>query len=356
MNKKMVNEIGSYFTLENKYLLSEESNLNWLPINHDFTFTYSGRAAIELAIKDIQSYKKIENVYMPAYCCQSMIQPFEDAGIQVDFYDVFYRDDKGLQYDIDDTKDCDIFFAMSYFGLEKYSLNNVVEVFSENNTAIIEDTTHSLLSKGGNSTATHYSIASIRKWFGIPSGGIVVKYDGNLIEKPTENSKHLVMKAISGMKKKNKYLQGEDIDKNIFFNLLKESERNFPKIDSNYEIDNISLNIIKKIDISAMQKRRIENASYLYSQLQGLNSIRMLIKGPDWTFNVPLFVPIMVEGNRNSLHKFLIDNGVYCPIHWPNSERRTNITDNVISIICDHRYTVHDMRFITGLIKKWLGK
>lgn len=351
----MTKEIGSYYLLENNYLLFNKKKYEWLPVEKEFSYTFSGRAAIELALKDIKSYKGINNVYMPSYCCQSMIQPFIDNGVQVDFYDVFYDDVKGLQYSIDIDKKCDVFFAMSYFGLEDYEMDHVSETFFNNNSIIVEDITHRLLTKKNHSNKAHYFIASIRKWFGIPSGGIVVKNLGELSEKPVNNSNHLVIKAINGMMEKERYLNGEGLDKSVFLNKLKESDSNFNEVDSTYKIDDTSLNIIKKVDIDAIRKIRVKNASYLYSELQELEGVNLLIKNPNWTHNVPLFVPIIVENNRNSLYQYLIENNVYCPIHWPNSEDRTNITDKVISLICDHRYSVKDMGFIVQLIKKWLG-
>jgi hypothetical protein len=54
-------------------------------------------------------------VYMPSYCCESMLQPFIDRDIKIHFYSVI-PDDSGIKYLIDYKKDFDIFFATSYFG------------------------------------------------------------------------------------------------------------------------------------------------------------------------------------------------------------------------------------------------
>ena len=63
------------------------------------TLVLSGRTALGIIIKDILKVRKIRNAYLPAYCCDSMIDPFIRNGIDVKLYDIDF--DGGLKYLID---------------------------------------------------------------------------------------------------------------------------------------------------------------------------------------------------------------------------------------------------------------
>ena len=81
-------ELGSEFWLEKEY--TDIINLSlpeWLKVGSDNKLLLSGRTAIYFVIKDIQKSKKVNTVYFPSYCCQSMLQPFIDLGINIVFYE-----------------------------------------------------------------------------------------------------------------------------------------------------------------------------------------------------------------------------------------------------------------------------
>ena len=77
-------EIGSEFWLEN--IQNNDNNLDYLNIGKDYKLLMSGRTAIDYIINDITDNKKI--VYMPNYCCESMVQPFIDNGYSIRYYNV----------------------------------------------------------------------------------------------------------------------------------------------------------------------------------------------------------------------------------------------------------------------------
>ena len=71
-----------------------------------------------------------------------------------------------------------------------------------------------------------------------------------------------------------------------------------------------------------------------------------------------MFVPIIVE-NRDKLRKYLIDKKIYCPVHWPLSNyHKIKVNDqeiyqNELSLICDQRYNLDDMKYIVDVIKEF---
>ena len=99
----------------------------------------SGRTAIDVILKDILKSRKIRNVYLPAYCCDSMIDPFIRNGIDVKLYDIDF--DGGLQYLIDEDTETDIFYVNNYFGYENTISNKIIEHFKHKGAIIIYDKT-----------------------------------------------------------------------------------------------------------------------------------------------------------------------------------------------------------------------
>ena len=73
-------EIGSEFWIGNEpeRLLTER----------DGVYCLSGRTAIDLVLQDILKRRAVRSVAMPAWCCDSMVEPFARRNIRVEFYDV----------------------------------------------------------------------------------------------------------------------------------------------------------------------------------------------------------------------------------------------------------------------------
>lgn len=348
-------EIGSHFEFDHNIRKTKRRNGSWLPSFYDSFYTFSGRSAIELAIKDIRLEREIKSVYMPSYCCKSMVDPFLENDIEVIFYDVYFEEKEGIKYNIDLNTDCDIFFAISYFGIEEFQHDSILKLLKSKGTIIIEDTTHRLLGEESHSSYADYTIASLRKWFPIATGGLISKQKSKLNIIPNKDSDSLIKGKIQAMKQKTDYIDGKDVDKVTFLNNMRKFEKEFRKRDYRYKIDSVSLSILENIDIELVRHKRRNNARTLYDGINELKHIKLLIPNPDFDNISPLFSPIMMERNkRDELRSFLIKHNIYCPVHWPNTEvNSSSISNSELSLICDQRYSFDDMKHIVELITKW---
>jgi len=350
-------EIGSFFWLEESdcssdNLLSKDSK--WLPFSEDSCYTFSGRNAIDIVLKDILNEKKVTKVYVPSYSCVSMIQPFIDYGLKVTFYEVEYKDGF-FSYHYPRVDEHTIVLVMSYFGLDTSKCHSMIDKLKTSKAIIIEDITHSMLHNNASSPQSDYYVASLRKWFAIPSGGWAGKRKGDFIEKPSLNSNHAVEDKILGMQEKYKYLRGEFESKEEF--LLKQSrfENDLIHVDRMLKIDDISMEIIKSIDVNAVILRRRRNMKVLLDGLYDLTGKAISLPAVDINDDTPLFLPIFLENeDRNALREYLINKGIYCPIHWPEiMGAKEGVRANELSLICDQRYTEEDMKVIVNEIHIW---
>lgn len=330
-------EIGSEFWLER-----EPAALHG---DRRGCYVLSGRTAIDLILQDILKSKPVRKAYLPAWCCDSMVEPFLVRGIQVELYDMSF--DGSLQYHIDLDKQIDIFYVSNYFGYETTLDKEIVCHFKEKGATIIYDQTHSFLMD--TELESDYSFASIRKWMGVIGGAVV----NGVKECQLKPYPHLECKE-QAMRMKKAFIEGDtSIDKQAFLNLYGEFGHYLVDDYKNYEMDDLSYATYKTEDLKEIMHKRRENAKYLHEHLQITTLSNLSDK------SVPLFIPVFFESTeqRNAVRKKLIDAQIYCPIHWPKnklitSEIRVNqIFDTELSLICDQRYDTIDMKRIIETIQ-----
>ena len=124
-----------------------------------------------------------------------------------------------------------------------------------------------------------------------------------------------------------------------------------------YLIDNVSHSLINELDTSELIKKRRKNFIFLSNTLKEVEGIKPVFKKiPDAI--CPLFFPVYIEKGRKKFKDFLISKSIYCPIHW-SIPRQINISNyllskkiynSILSIPCDQRYDVEDMRRIVDVI------
>lgn len=346
-------EIGSEFWKCDENLIYDNSK-TW-NIGKDNRFTLSGRTAIQYVLENIQKNKIVKKAYLPSYCCDSMIEPFESMGIKVEFYNVSYNEN--LNYDIDLEKDIDLFFAMNYFGYSETNMDSFIKEFKKKGKIVIEDITHSIFSDKRYSEYSDYLVGSLRKWLPITSGGIAVNLNNNfeLDLKKETNYNMIAIKKMAMENKKNYIEKTENISKDLFLMQYHESDSVLDSDYENYSIDEESLKIIMGIDIKKIKNTRIQNVKTIYEKLKNNTNINFLVNSYDEK-DVLLFVPIIIpKEKRDRLRKFLIDNEVYLPVHWPLEKGINNIYNRELSLVCDQRYNNLDISNYIDLIIEYFN-
>jgi hypothetical protein len=332
----MISEIGSEFWTEYvpESLLAER----------DGVYALSGRTAIDMILQDILRRRKVRSVAMPAWCCESMIAPFLEHGIDVRFYD----------YGCEEISDySDVFYLTNFFGYENTLDIEIVRKLKEKSCIILYDRTHSFLMEDGDYRAlSDYSFASIRKWMGVVGGAVV---EGLSIVPHLKECPYVTIKQMA-MRDKYRYLTGDNrIKKDEFLAAFGEFGHHLEADYWNYEMDNLSYKLYKQTDLQAMKHRRRENATYIHEHIKGLQFVYDLTVGA-----VPLFVPVLFETKeqRDYVRKKLIEKQIYCPIHWPQpagipADYKVNdIVGRELSLICDQRYGLNEINREIETIKQ----
>ena len=349
-------EIGSFFWLgDAKRNESERKGIReWLPDAADEAYTFSGRSSIDLALQDIIATRGAKSAYLPAYLCDSMVQPFKDHNIDIHYYKVWFQNGRFV-YEYETDHGCDIVLIMSYFGLDTKNELDAIRELKKNGAIIIEDLTHSLLCKEAYSAHSDYYVCALRKCLEIPTGGWVGKKDGTLHIKPYKESDPLVETKIRGMYEKYDYITGKTDTKQVFWDDQSQLEEYLDRVDHMLKIDSTSLGLLNSMDVCSIAAKRKKNAEVLWNALKDLDGSVLQLPELDLAGDVPLFIPVFLENAlRNSLRKYLIENSVYCPVHWPEVVGApVSVAGEELSLICDQRYGESDMMVIASLVHAW---
>ena len=299
----------------------------------------SGRSALTAIIRDIKSKKKVHTVAMPSWCCDSMIKPFINAGLEVHLYPVYY--DESLTQAV--NLNCDVLFLMDYFGYtgKQPNLSGYIGV-------AIRDVTHSLFSHQYKDA--QYYFGSLRKWCGVKTGGYAW---GERLGEGEIDEKFTTLRT-SAMQKKAKYINGETEDKG-YLKIYEEAEEYLDDLDGVYCPLQSDVNEAKHLDTAYVRNQRRKNAGVLMDALKSHLIFPTFSKE-----DCPMFVPILVpNGKRDELRRYLINHDIYCPIHWPVSEyhrldeKELNLYRNELSLVCDQRYTEADMYRMIYMIEQF---
>lgn len=326
------------------------------PFSSKKIFLLSGRTALDYIIQDIKKYHIIKTVFLPSYCCHTMIEPFLRHNISVKFYDI-YADTEGLRAQVPEIQDGTIFYCMTYFGFTKIDGIDIKEI-RESAEVIIEDQTHSWLT-GRSFEGVDYCYVSYRKWAGFDAIAMAEKCCDFFDEFPSrQNEKYCSMRR-KAMEMKKNFIEYGLGDKQEYLNLFAEAEELLEKDYVGYAPKADTVAAFYCFDAERVKAIRRRNAEILIESLKDIPEIQLMFPAME-DDDAPLFVPILVPYGRNELRKYLIANSIYCPIHWPLSDLHRGISsraeivyDQELSLICDQRYEPKDMLRIADRVKEF---
>jgi dTDP-4-amino-4,6-dideoxygalactose transaminase len=349
-------EIGSIFW----YVETKAGNYNMIENGYDSCYLLSGRTSLDYIIKDIKDKHEFNTVYMPSYCCRSMIEPFLKYNIEVVFYDVVVDKKNGYRYNIDINTKCDAILVMQYFGFRCEEIENIVDLYKKKGKIVIEDATHSIFSENPYSRLSDYIYASLRKWSGFAAGAVALKTGSNFTANKTMvvNEDYInTNKQIMMMKKQ--YIEEEKSIKEDFMRRYKLCEEALYKDYQAFTITDELMNIIRELDLEKIKKQRNRNASQLIGALSGNKTVRSIYKfisDGDCPFYVPIYI---AKDKRDKLKSFLSSKQIYCPSHWYFSAHHNvskdaiSLYENSLSLVCDQRYGSDDMKKIADAVDEF---
>lgn len=307
----------------------------------------------------VQKYRESsKKVLLPAYTCQTVIDPFLQEGWEIEYYNISSRlriDTVDLIAKFNSFKPA-LCVAHPYYGadLNEEELN-ALSIIKSKNCVLVEDLTQCVFSEQ-RSPIFDYFTGSYRKWFAIPDGSFLI---GNItVDNELEENEQFIQPMSDAMYLRGVFHHTGDVN-------IKEVSRRIGNIAIHHisgeivphRMSDFSCSLLSKIDIEETKKRRYENYQYLYKSLQDNGICRPVKRGLEEITCAPLFFPIYVE-ERAAFQKKMAQQEIFAPILWPVHTESVlingninRIYSNILMLPIDQRYGVEDMQRMIDVIK-----
>ena len=321
-------------------------------------FSLCREAMFAIALKYKESKK---SVLIPAYTCQTVIDPFIELGWTVHFYNI----EKTLRIDLEDLNDKyesilpSMIVVHPFHGME---LNedeiDTLSKIKNKGCIIVEDITQCIYAES-RLDVFDYIVGSYRKWFKSPDGGFLESHLTEGIEVPTNENLSFVSKQTDAMYLRGKYFETHDeYLKQISIRLNKSAVAEAQGKISLHKMANASLAFMETENHETDKSIRLSNYAYLHSHIVSQRVTFVCSNLKDVT-TAPLYFPIYVD-ERAKLQKALAQSHVYAPVLWPIKTDAVLINENfkdiystILMIPIDQRYDVDDMRRIVKIINDY---
>lgn len=322
------------------------------------TWLRSGREALHLVALNLNPEKSQPIMLMPAYCCHSMVDPFEKAGWKV----MYYRLNEDLTADLDYLSRLLVevrpkaVLTMNFYG-SAFTKEAVAVIKSGYPECIcIEDFSHCTFCLSDiYNEQVDYFVTSIRKSVGVCDASVIISktaLDESCVE---DGETEFVTARKDCQKLKAKYTYSQDLTKkNIFYPELRRQEGELDNFSGVHCISKTGKEMLAVLNGESIRYARQKNMAHILDLLkEKVESVPGIERCVDCA---PFSLPILVK-NRDDVQHKLAKQGVYAPVLWPicNEARAicpvsARMADEMLSIPMDQRYNWDDIEDIARII------
>ncbi|MBR0410338.1 MAG: hypothetical protein IJI25_04935 [Eubacterium sp.] len=300
----------------------------------------SGRDALKAIAREYEPCVAL----LPALACDSMVHPFESYGHKIQYY----RLNEDYSINLESLKigeEKTLFLYADYFGKPAIQDEELEKLRTRGNIIFIEDRTHNLVWERRYSFKSDYIMASLRKWFPVPDGGLL----WGEITKPLGNDTTFSMTRLKAQCMRHEFLVcGEESIKTeyrkIFSTVSDLMDEDGPSAMSAY-----AYALARDTDWDEVRKARQQNAEALISILSTSPYVSFI---QNQSGKSDLYVSFIVP-NRDEVQRKLSAEGIFNTIIWPLMDEQKHVCsvakiteENMLAAPCDQRYSTDDMKTI----------
>lgn len=312
--------IGGFFELE--------PNGNGKNIHKNGVGLSNGRTCINTILKNANP----GNVYIPFYCCDTLLSPFIKNNIDYTFYSI---DKKFEPTILPELRNNELFLYINYYGLKSSYVHHLVNHYGNQ---VIIDNTHAYFEQD---YLYGWSFNSSRKFFGVPDGAYLYSPYSLEVEYERNSSyitEHLELRLAGKYTEAYKYFQRNEELQNCNF----------------YKISNFSENILNSIDYEVIKSKRRQNFLYYQKYLSNTNELKGIqLESSDIPFCYPYLTLPM---DLSCFYK----NEIFIPVLWNEVLCRKNdnflferkISSSLLPLPVDHRYNETDIARVINFLNK----
>ncbi|WP_332239067.1 hypothetical protein [Sporolactobacillus sp. KGMB 08714] len=246
----------------------------------------SARYCLEYILR-VRNYKKI---YLPAYICDSVLQPVKRLNVPFNFYRI--GEDFAPVLDREPEEDA-CFLYVNYFGLHR---ENVRKICCTRKHVVI-DNTQAFFERPLPHADTLYSP---RKFFGVPDGGYLY----------TDAESRPDLKRNASYYRFDALLKQIDLGSTAAAPLFEENEAYLDRCGMQ-AMARLTQRLLMSIDYRQAITKRNENFHFLNERLRPYNRLKTVFGN----LNGPMCYPLLTEYGEQ-LKEFLIERNIYVNDYW----------------------------------------
>lgn len=312
----------------------------------------------EALLAIVQKYRESEKkILLPAYTCQTVIDPFLQEGWEIEYYNI----NRKLRIDTGDLKSKyaaykpTICLTHPYYGADlNHEELDALSDLKKDGCILVEDLTQCVFSTQ-RSDIFDYFIGSYRKWFPIPDGAFVIGKD-LYVEGLAENIDFVQPMADAMYLRGAFHHTGDNNLKEISRRAGNEAISHISGTIEPHLMSELSQYLLSRIDIESTKKKRFSNYRYLFDHIQKSRICEPVDRDIDELTCAPLFFPIYVK-DRSIFQKKLAQQEIYAPVLWPVHTESVvindgikRIYDEILMLPIDQRYGENDMKRVVEVI------
>ena len=320
-------EYGGFLPLElphKKEYFSDVEDENIVRLN-------CGRSTFYYAVKD----GGFKTVYMPYLNCINSVDPIIDAGAEVKYY---YLDDDLTPKDVELNDDSEALLWVNYYG--NAGAKQIEKVTKKYKNLII-DNCHAFFTK---IQSDAYNCYSTRKFFGVADGAYLIKKNLKKFDLPESKSAEDTLFILKEIEVGTNAVYGENL----------ENEKRVAEEVAH--MSPLTQRILSSIDYKDIQEHRYRNIVRLQENLGDFNEFAVNMEA-----KTQMYYPFLYF--QDSLRGRLIENKIYNPTWWRHvpeqsgySKLETQLSNYMIMLPIDQRYTEDDMDYISEVVRKCIDK
>jgi len=299
--------------------------------------------------------------WVPSYFCQTVLKDIKVAGLTLRAYGDSPLDGEESPVEIPSDEKGAVLY-LNPFGLR--TRRRPLE-FDRDALWLIEDHSHDPWSPLATTSDADACIVSLRKTVPIPDGGLLWSPVGHPLPplpKPTEVRVAASQEKLVGMTLKSRYLEGGDVEKDLFRRFLVSGEGEIAAGDVS-SMPRHTRALLAGFPADDWRARRLANYQRLADRLKDQADLEVL--APKGDSAVPFMVVIVTRtaSLRNGLRSGLVESRIYSAVLWsleqPEVEgirtEDVDLSQRMLAVHCDARYTPEDMDLVADQIENRLA-
>lgn len=326
----------------------------------------SGRDALSMAIRQIRREHGCERLrcLLPMYTCDTVIAPFEQYGAEWTFYpaDTKMQPDPVLFQKRLEADRPAVVVVHAHYGVDTLAcVRPFLKAFQSQGGIVIEDITQNIFMPLD--YQADYYVLSLRKWLGIPDGGMILS-KCRLAATPAAERTDFTEQKWQALTDKYCYLKQAESGtpgmfaekKQAFLFQHREAERLLEQDTGVYRMSQRSWQIIRQTDFEWIRQSRAENAACLSDILSGCPGVVCPLSYDENA--APLYFPVYVQ-NQAQVQQYLCERDIYAPVLWPvpsqiggMPECTQYIYHHMLALPCDQRYGSAEMARVADCLRR----